>query len=154
MEKLHFWRKKYFRWFAVSTCPPGQVLASPDMSKSRLLVQFRTFRVQNFFFKTFLDDAAWFCLEKLKKHNKFGNRIWKCVKSAKIKAFPLVRSKYLSSWTGLGRSGHDRSQSFGLIWHVSGPKISLSRNDLMILHHFCWRNSKIKLFWSKTLIFN
>ena len=35
--------KKYFRWFAVSTCPPGQVLASPDMSKVRVLVQFRTF---------------------------------------------------------------------------------------------------------------
>ena len=29
------------------TCPPGLVLAGPDMSKSRLLVQFRTFRVQN-----------------------------------------------------------------------------------------------------------
>ena len=26
--------KKYFRWFAVSTCPLGQVLASPDMNKS------------------------------------------------------------------------------------------------------------------------
>ena len=38
---------KYFRWFAVSTCPPGQVLAGPDMSDFRLLVQFRTFRVQN-----------------------------------------------------------------------------------------------------------
>ena len=29
------------------TCPPGLVLAGPDMSKSRLLVQFNTFRVQN-----------------------------------------------------------------------------------------------------------
>ena len=27
--------KKCFRWFAVSTCPPGQVLAGPDMTKSR-----------------------------------------------------------------------------------------------------------------------
>ena len=25
--------------------------------------------------------------------------------------------------TGLGRSGHDGSQSFGPIWHVSGPEI-------------------------------
>ena len=33
------------------------------------------------------------------------------IKSEKIKAFPLVCSKYLSSWTGLGRSGHDGSQS-------------------------------------------
>ena len=30
--------EKNIRWFAVSTCPPGQVLASPDMTKSRLLV--------------------------------------------------------------------------------------------------------------------
>ena len=29
---------KIFRWFAVSTCPPGQVLAGPDMSKSRVLI--------------------------------------------------------------------------------------------------------------------
>ena len=28
------------------------------------------------------------------------------IESEKIKAFPLVCSKYLSSWTGLGRSGH------------------------------------------------
>ena len=27
--------------------PPEQVLAGPDMSKSRLLVQFNTFRIQN-----------------------------------------------------------------------------------------------------------
>ena len=45
------------------------------------------------------------------------------IKFEKIKAFPLVCSKYLSSWTGLGRSGHDRSQSFGPIWHVSGPEM-------------------------------
>ena len=42
--------RKYFRWFAVSTCPPGQVLASPDMSDFRLLVEFCTFRVPNLFF--------------------------------------------------------------------------------------------------------
>ena len=45
------------------------------------------------------------------------------IKSEKMKAFSLVCSKYLSSWTGLGRSGHDRSQSFGPIWHVSGPEM-------------------------------
>ena len=39
--------KKYIRWFAVSTCPPGQVLAGPDMTEVRVLVQFRTLRVQN-----------------------------------------------------------------------------------------------------------
>ena len=54
---------------------------------------------------------------------------------------------------GKRRSGHDGSQSFGPIWHVSGPEMVFWRNDLMILHHFCWRSSKIKLFWPKTLIF-
>ena len=41
------------------TCPPGLVLAGPDMSKSRLLVQFRTFRVQN---KVFDEISKWFCM--------------------------------------------------------------------------------------------
>ena len=45
------------------------------------------------------------------------------VKSEKIKVFPMVCSKYLSSWTGLGRSGHVRFQTFGPICHVSGPKM-------------------------------
>ena len=52
------------------------------------------------------------------------------------------------------RSGHDWSQSLGPIWHVSGPKIGFWRNDIMILHHFCRRSLKIKLFWPKTLIFD
>ena len=52
------------------------------------------------------------------------------------------------------RSGHDRSQSFGPIWHVSGPEMVFWRNDIMILHHFCWRSSKITLFWPNTLIFD
>ena len=59
----------------------------------------------------------------LLKNDKFANKKWKGVKSEKIKVFPLVCSKYLSSWTGLGRSGHDGSQSFGPIWHVSGPEM-------------------------------
>ena len=42
----------------------------------------------------------------LYKNDKFANKKWKGVKSEKIKVFPLVWSKYLSSWTGLGRSGH------------------------------------------------
>ena len=57
------------------------------------------------------------------KHDKFGNKEWKGVISGKIKVFPLVCSKYLSSWTSLGRSGHVQSQSFGQISHVSGPKL-------------------------------
>ena len=40
-DRCNIWQQKYFRWFAVSTCPPGQALAGPDMTKSRLL-QVRT----------------------------------------------------------------------------------------------------------------
>ena len=32
-------------------CPPGLALAGPDMSEVRLLVRFRTFRVQNSLFE-------------------------------------------------------------------------------------------------------
>ena len=56
------------------------------------------------------------------KNDKFVKKKWKGVTSEKIKVFPLVCSKYLSSWTGLGRSGHVQITTFGRIWHVSGPK--------------------------------
>ena len=56
------------------------------------------------------------------KHYKFVNKTWKGVISEKIKVFPLVCSKYLSSWTGLGRSGHVRFPTFGSILHVLGSK--------------------------------
>ena len=58
----------------------------------------------------------------------------------KEEVFPLVCSKYLSSWTGLGKSGHVQSQSFGQILHISDPKLTLSRNFSMILHGFAWRS--------------
>ena len=56
------------------------------------------------------------------ENDEFVNKTWKGVKSEKIKVFPLVCSKYLSSWTGLGRSGHVQITTFGPIWHVSGSK--------------------------------
>ena len=45
------------------------------------------------------------------------------IKSEKIKAFPLICSKYLSSWTGLGRSRHVRFPTVGRILNVFGFKI-------------------------------
>ena len=60
----------------------------------------------------------------LQKDIKFVNKKGKGVKSEKIKVFPLVCSKYLSSWTGLGRSGHDKITASGPISHVSGSKLS------------------------------
>ena len=45
------------------------------------------------------------------------------IKSEKIKAFPLVCSKYLSSWTGLGRSGHVQITTLSPISHFSGPNM-------------------------------
>ena len=53
-------------------------------------------------------------------NDEFANRKWKGVKSEKI--FPLVCSKYLSSWTGLGRSGHVRFPTCGPILHVLGSR--------------------------------
>ena len=35
----------------------------------------------------------------------------------------FVKMINLLSKTGLGRSGHVRFQTFGPIWHVSGPKM-------------------------------
>ena len=54
---------------------------------------------------------------------EFLNKQWKGVILGK-KVFPLVCSKYLSSWTGLGWSGHDQITTFGQLSHVSGPKLS------------------------------
>ena len=35
----------------------------------------------------------------------------------------FIKMINLLSETGLGRSGHIRFQTFGPIWHVSGPKM-------------------------------
>ena len=88
------------------------------------------------------------------KNNKFANKTWKGVKSEKMKVFPLVCSKYLSSWTGLGRSGHVQITTSGPISQVSGPEMVFWQNFIMILHHFCWRSSKIKVFSQRNSIFN
>ena len=40
------------------------------------------------------------------KSDKFVNKKWKGVILGEKQIFPLVCSKYLSSCTGLGRSGH------------------------------------------------
>ena len=36
----------------------------------------------------------------------------------------LIKNDNLLSETGLGRSGHVRFQTFGPIWHASGPKMA------------------------------
>ena len=51
------------------TCPPGLALASPDMTEVRVLVKFRTCRIQNWLFEVISNDSAWFCVEELKKHS-------------------------------------------------------------------------------------
>ena len=65
----------------------------------------------------------------LLKNDKFANKKGKGVKSEKIKVFPLVCSKYLSSWTGpdmsksgLFRPGHVKITTFGPNLHVLGSK--------------------------------
>ena len=56
--------------------------------------------------------------DDLTKNINSFNKTDNLIKSEKIKVFPMVCSKYVSSWTGLGGSGHDGSQSFGPILHV------------------------------------
>ena len=55
---------------------------------------------------------------------KIVNKKGKDVISEKIKANTCFADKDLSSWTGLGRSGHDQITTFGQISHASAPKIS------------------------------
>ena len=65
MERCNFWKKyKQKPALLTRTCPPGLVLAGPDMSKSRLLVKFRTLRVQNIY------DIKW--SESWQKHRPNG----------------------------------------------------------------------------------
>ena len=55
----------------------------------------------------------------------------------------------LFSKIGLGSSGHDGSQSFGPIWHVSGPEVVFWWNLQMILHHFAGEAQKSSYFDQK-----
>ena len=70
----------------------------------------RTYKVINLLSKT--DDFIKMInsLSKTDDFIKMINLLSKTndfIKSEKITALPLVCSKYLSSWTGLGKSGHD-----------------------------------------------
>ena len=85
------------------------------------------------------------------KADKFVNKTWKGVIAENIKVFPLVCSKYLCSWTRLGRSGHVQSQSFGSISHVSGPKLNFWGIFIMVLDGFVWRSSKKQGFETHNL---
>ena len=58
------------------------------------------------------------------KNDEFVNKKGKGVISEENKGEARFADKDLSSWTGLGRSGHVRSQSFGPISHASGPKLT------------------------------
>ena len=58
------------------------------------------------------------------KNDKFVNKKGKGVILENKKVFPLVCSKYSSSWTGLGKSGHDQITTLGSISHVSDAKLS------------------------------
>ena len=45
------------------------------------------------------------------------------------------------------RSGHDRSQSFGSISHISGPKLTFWGNFIMVLHGFVSRSPRNIVFF-------
>ena len=59
----------------------------------------------------------------IQKNDKFANEKWKGVISEQIKAKTCFADKDLSSWTGLGRSGHVQITTFSQISHVSGSKM-------------------------------
>ena len=59
MERCNFWRKKKKACFADKDLCSWQALAGPDMSEVRVLVQFRTFRIQNLVFNVI---SWWFCM--------------------------------------------------------------------------------------------
>ena len=46
----------------------------PDITEVRVLVQFCKFHFKNEFFTKFLNDSAWFCVEKLKKQGYETNK--------------------------------------------------------------------------------
>ena len=50
------------------------------------------------------------------------------------------------------RSGHDRSQSFGSVSHVPGPKLTFWGNFQMILHGVVLRSSNNKVVPSKNVV--
>ena len=66
------------------------------------------------------------------------------------KVFPLVCSRYLSSWTGLGRSGHVRFPTFGQNFACCGFDFLLTKflNDSA---WFCLEKLKKHIFLLKTL---
>ena len=74
------------------------------------------------------------------KTTEFASNKWKGVISEKIKAKTCFADKDLSSWTGLGRSGHVQITTFGPIWHVSGSKLTLWCHFQMVLHVFSSRS--------------
>ena len=86
------------------TCPGGQVLTA---NQRKYFYFFRNYTFPSFINK-FIILCKIICFYKKKMLIKK-----KGVQSEKIKVFPLVCSKYLSSWTGLGKSGHDQITTFG-----------------------------------------
>ena len=110
--------KKYFRWFAVSTCPPGQVLASPDMSEVRVWSNFARFGSKIELLTKFLNDSAWLCLVKLKnqslstknlkilpKIKKTNIRKSKKHKNIKFPRDPPWSQSVLDLYSGIGNRG-------------------------------------------------
>ena len=63
MERCNSRKKKDFRWFAVSTCPPGQVRTCPNHD---FWSNFARFGSRNGILTKFINDSASFSLEKLK----------------------------------------------------------------------------------------
>ena len=57
----------------------------PDMTEVRVLVQFPCFGSNTDFFQKNLNDSAWLCMEKLKKHDSETQKLKDKINNLKIK---------------------------------------------------------------------
>ena len=69
--------------------------------------------------------------------------------SEKVKMKTCFADKDLSSWTGLGRSGHVQIPTFGSISHFSGRKLIVLGNFQTVVHGLAWRSSKKHYFFNE-----
>ena len=94
-----------------------------------------------------LSDGAMVCQNTVPLQFIFDLKAeFACSGSPWLRLVRLWNESYHPGKVLLDRSGHDQIRTFGPISHVSGPEIVFWRNDIMILHHFCWRSSKSSYF--------
>ena len=155
MERCNFWKNKIENLL----CWQGLVLLDWSWQVRTCPNHAFWFNLARFGFKIrfltkFLNDSAWFLLEKHKKHDKFADKKWKGVISEKLKAKTCVADQDLSSWTGLGRSGHVQITTFWSNLARFGLKIRCLMKFINDSAWFLLEKLKNHIISPKSLIFN